>query len=196
MKRSLPFLALTLCSSLALAEPMPEQIEEPIAAAEPAPAKPTPAKPAPTKPVGIKITKKEAAAAKKLVTNQLVKPVHKKRSKRSMFSRAAPPPMPAKRRVRLLDTVQTDAWGYAFVRFAIDESDPWDEDGEWRENRVVGCAYMAKGRVYVERNDRFYPAKVMLGKDVKPRGTVCRPVATAEAGQVASVKVPSAKHGG
>jgi hypothetical protein len=153
MKRLLPFLVLTLCTSLAFAEP-------------PAPA-----------------AKVDHPAAN-LVNKKLVKPLQKAQAKRSRFSRSRP--MPARRRVRVTDgQAQTDSRGKKFVRFAVDERRGWSKAHEWRENRIVGCAYVHEGQVFVLRGDDFLPAKSLLGKRAKPRAQVCRAAAGAATAKVA-----------
>ncbi len=142
MKNWFPSLGLTLCASLALAEP--------------------PASPA----------REEAAAA--LVEQQLVRPLAKAESRRSRFSRAMP--VARERRVRVLDSAAlVDVRGKAFVRFAIDVRRPWDDEGLWEQDNLLGCAYVAEGRVFVQRGENYLPAGSVVGKNDKPQPDVCRP---------------------
>lgn len=147
MKNWLPFLALTLCAELAVAEP-------PAAAPAAAPTQ----------------TQSEASA---LVEKKLLEPLKKAEAKRSRFSRAAP--VPVARRVRVLDAVaRTDTRGKAFVRFAVDVRRRGTEEGDWVRDAMLGCAYPKEQKVFVQRNDVYVPARSVLGEDAEPKPNVCR----------------------
>jgi hypothetical protein len=87
----------------------------------------------------------------------------------SRFSRSRPPPR--ERRVRVTQTTVTrDKQGREFVPFAIDVR----FGGDWQENDIVGCAYRASGNVYVHGGDAYFPAALLLGKDVAAVPGACQ----------------------
>jgi hypothetical protein len=106
-----------------------------------------------------------------LVQTKLLQPLARKDDERSRFSRARMPP--AERRARVLET-QTDIDGATFVRFAVDVRHGYTP--EWRADTIVGCAYLARGDIYVDRTSSglgthardVREASVLLGKKVKP----------------------------
>jgi len=109
-----------------------------------------------------------AGAAKRRVEEGLVKPLAEKESERSKFSRARMPP--AERRVRITQaTTGVDKSGREFLPFAIDVR--WGS--EWRENDVVGCAYLKNGELFVKRGEEYRPAAILLGKSVDAVPGVC-----------------------
>lgn len=56
-----------------------------------------------------------------------------------------------------------DEQGRAFVTFAIDERrGRWRR--KWRKNRIVGCVYVKKGRIFVKRGKRYYRRTILFGK--------------------------------
>jgi hypothetical protein len=113
------------------------------------------------------------AAASELVNAQLLLPLQRAEAKRSRFSRAAP--VALERRVRLLDAAAVaDVHGKPFVRFAIDERRFGREEGAWRKDSVLGCAYPNEREVFVRRGDKYLPARSLLGKDAKERPGACR----------------------
>lgn len=84
------------------------------------------------------------------------------------FSRVRVPPVERRARV-LQDNPSFDGSGRAFVPFAVDV-----RFGEsWRENEIVGCAYVQSGEVFVKRGDGFRPAEVLLGKKVAANAGAC-----------------------
>jgi hypothetical protein len=115
----------------------------------------------------------EQREAKALVEKELVRPLEKAESRRSRFSRAAP--VARERRVRVLDSVaQVDVRGKGFVRFAIDVRRPWDEKDTWEQADLQGCAYVAEGKVFVQRGAAYLPARSAVGAQEKAVADVCR----------------------
>ena len=87
----------------------------------------------------------------------------------SRFSRSRPPPH--ERRVRVTQTaLSKDKQGRDFVPFAVDVR---FGAGDWQENDIVGCAYRATGSLFVKRGDAYFPAAVLLGKDLDAVAGVC-----------------------
>jgi uncharacterized membrane protein len=125
---------------------------------------------------------KTQATVEALVHNQLVVPLKKAESKRSRFSRATPAPV--QRRLRILDEVAlTDARGKQFVRFAIDVRRSFNEEGVWRSDDVVGCAYPNEGQLFVQHGAAYFSARIMLGERQKARADVCRAAPGTAAGE-------------
>ena len=60
-------------------------------------------------------------------------------------------------RLDLTTELDVDAWDETF---AIDVR--WGS--EWRENDVVGCAYLKNGDLFVKRGEEYRPAAILLGK--------------------------------
>ncbi|MFT3926597.1 MAG: hypothetical protein QM778_28895 [Myxococcales bacterium] len=150
--KSLPCIALILCSSVALAEP-------------------------------------PSSAVNELVTKQILAPLRKSESSRSLFSRAAP--VAVQRRVRVLDEVAlTDVRGKQFYRFAVDERRPFDEPNAWQKDSFTGCAYPAERQVFVQQDEGYFPARSVLGSEVSAHPSACRPAPQAPA-QVASNAAPA-----
>jgi hypothetical protein len=112
--------------------------------------------------------------AEQLVQQKVLAPLQKIEGKRSRFSRAMP--VQVQRRVRVLDTVvETDARGRQFVRFAIDvRRDFFDEEATWESNAIVGCAYPKEREVFVRRDDAYYPASIVVGRDARVERGACQ----------------------
>jgi len=73
--------------------------------------------------------------------------------------------------VRITDAALTrDKQGRDFMPFAIDVR----FGGNWRENDVTGCVYRASGNLFVKSGDAYFPAALLLGKDVQPVVGVCQ----------------------
>jgi hypothetical protein len=88
--------------------------------------------------------------ARAVVHAQVIAALQEHEQRHSMFSRS--PPVPAERRVRILDATPTkDARGAGFVRFAVD--DRWGPIDEWNNDDTVGCVYVDDGAVYVDTGD-------------------------------------------
>ncbi len=113
-----------------------------------------------------------------LVQELLLKPMAKSEAKRSRFSRAAP--VAVARRVRVL-AAHHDVRGQEFVRFAIDERSYRDEDGAWEPDMLIGCAYAAQRKVFVQRGNQYVDASDAFGQGNKFVPDVCRPAPTAPA---------------
>jgi hypothetical protein len=109
-----------------------------------------------------------AAWTQHRVNEALVKPLAKRESSGSRFSRGRPPPH--ERRVRVTQTtVSVDKDGREFVPFVIDiryGSSQWETD-------IVGCAYRKTGDLFVKTGDAYRPAGFLLGKDVQAVAGVC-----------------------
>lgn len=113
-----------------------------------------------------------------LVQKVVLAPRAKADAKRSKFSRAMP--VPAQRRVRVLSGVaEHDGRGHEFIRFAIDERAPFDEEGAWHEGRIVGCVYMGTRKVFVQRGDSYVPAPSRSDSDARAQPGVCQNAAQA-----------------
>ena len=67
---------------------------------------------------------------------------------------------PVARKVRAIEPL-TDAKGATFVTFAVDEL-----RGSTTREAFTGCAYLAEGHVYVQKGEAYFPAALLLGKDV------------------------------
>jgi hypothetical protein len=124
---------------------------------------------------------KAAKAAEALVAHDLVEPLAAKERDRGRFSRARPPAQ--ERRVRILDDEpQKDAKGGVFFTFVVDARyglHPLGDDAGWRPAAIAGCAYVARGEVFVKLGDRHSPAARLLGKNVKPAAeNICQGAAT------------------
>jgi hypothetical protein len=103
------------------------------------------------------------------VETGILKPLAAREGSRSRFSRARPPP--EERRVRVTQaTLTPDKQGRDFVTFAVDVN----FGGDWQQNDIVGCAYRASGALYVRRGDAYYPAALLLGKNVDAAPGVCQ----------------------
>jgi hypothetical protein len=99
----------------------------------------------------------------------IIQPLAAIEAKRSRFSRARPPPR--ERRIRVTQTaLTTDKQGRGFVTFAIDGGFA----GEWQQNDIVGCAYRASGALFIKRGSAYFPAALLLGKNVDPVAGVCQ----------------------
>lgn len=107
-----------------------------------------------------------------LVQELLLKPLSKAESKRSRFSRAAPVAMA--RRVRVL-AAHHDVRGQEFVRFAIDERSYRSEHDDWDPDTLIGCAYAAERKVFVQRGNQYVEASNAFGQGNKFVPDVCRP---------------------
>jgi hypothetical protein len=103
------------------------------------------------------------------VSDGLLKPLAKKESQRSRFSRAEP--VPKERRPRAVgDELQRDARDRAFFTFAVDVR--YGDGGEWRED-MTGCVYRASGAIYVSIGDEYFPSDYLLGKRSEAVKGVC-----------------------
>lgn len=132
--------------------------------------------------------------ASSLVHKKLLQPLKKAESKRKRYSRAAP--VAKERRVRVLDAVaQTDVHGKAFVRFAVDVRHPWDEGEAWKRDALLGCVYVDRKEVFVQRGEDYFPASSALGGDDQARPGVCRaaPGDGVQVANAAHVSVPTTK---
>jgi len=106
------------------------------------------------------------------VQDGLVKPLAQVENK--SFSRSRPPPR--ERRVRITqETTSLDKNKRAFVPFAIDVRFGFGAT-EWHENDIVGCAYVASGKLFVKRGEVYRPAAFLLGKNADPVPDVCQAV--------------------
>jgi hypothetical protein len=102
----------------------------------------------------------------------IVKPLAERQGSR--FSRSRPPPR--ERRVRVSQTILSrDKQGRDFVPFAVDVR---FGAGHWQANDIVGCAYRASGSLFVQRGEAYFPAAVLLGKNVPAVAGVCQAAAT------------------
>jgi hypothetical protein len=111
------------------------------------------------------------AAAEQLVLEKIVAPLRKIESKRNRFSRAAP--VAIKRRVRVLDGVSRDDRGKEFVRFAIDMQRSRSDDEPWENDVIIGCVYPHESEVFVRREDAYFPASLVTGREPHERPGVC-----------------------
>ncbi len=141
----MPFLASTLCVSLALAEPLEPPANE----------------------------LQQTASA--LVQKVLIEPLNNIGKKRHRFSRAAPVPVQRRVRVldatAQTDARGQRFVRFAIdVRQAWDD----DESDSWRKNAIVGCAYPADGTVFVQNKAAYFPAKSALGASAAPQPDVCQ----------------------
>ena len=110
-----------------------------------------------------------AAKAQRQVDEGLVKPLAANEQHQSRFSRSRP--IPHERRVRVTQVNPSfDRSGRAFMTFAVDIR---FAGSEWRENDIVGCAYVKSGDLFVKRGDAFRPASILLGKNADPVPGVC-----------------------
>lgn len=101
------------------------------------------------------------------VQSGIVQPLTERTPRR--FTRERPPPL--QRRVRVSEaSLARDAQGREFVPFAIDRL---SVASEWTEE-IVGCAYRASGNLYVKRGAAYFPASLLLGKQVKAVAGACR----------------------
>jgi hypothetical protein len=123
----------------------------------------------------------DAQAVSQLVHDKLIDPLKKQEDKRNRFSRAVP--VPKQRRVRVSEEHEVDTRGEEFVRFAVDQLRDWDDEYSWHE-RIVGCVYPGKSKIFVKRDEDYLPASSLLGKDVDPQPGACRSAAQAAAPSV------------
>jgi hypothetical protein len=122
-------------------------------------------------PAPIPAKTREAASA--LVNKEIVQRLKKSDTKRSKFSRAAPPPRA--RRVRVIDSVaRVDVHGKQFVRFAIDVHHRFAEDDEWAIDAFLGCVYFDDKKVFLEQGSDYLPASSAIDGDGDPQPDVCR----------------------
>ena len=70
-------------------------------------------------------------------------------------------------------TLSRDAQGREFVPFAVDIR---YGKGKWQTD-TVGCAYRTSGNLFVKIGDAYYPAVLLLGKQVDPVAAVCQSAA-------------------
>jgi hypothetical protein len=113
--------------------------------------------------------------AKRRVQEGLVKPLAESEGHTSRFSRARP--VPRERRVRVTQTAaSTDKVGRKFVTFAVDVR---FGSSAWRENDIVGCAYVGAGELFIKSGDAFFPSALLLGKKVEAAAGACQPAPTA-----------------
>ena len=107
---------------------------------------------------------------KELPPFAIEKPLAQKEKERSRFSRARMPPQ--ERRVRVTQAAATlDASGRAYLAFAVDVR----YRSEWRQNDLVGCAYLQTGALFVKQGDDYRAAEILLGKDADVAPGVCAP---------------------
>jgi len=98
----------------------------------------------------------------------LVKPLAERAGSR--FSRSRPPPR--ERRIRVTQaSLSRDKQGKDFVPFAVDVR---FGAGDWQQNDIVGCAYRASGSLFVQRGEAYFPASVLLGKQVAAVAGACQ----------------------
>lgn len=101
------------------------------------------------------------------VQTVLLKPLAERRSGR--FSRERP--APHETRVRVPEAALTrDVGGREFVAFVVDVR----YGSKWQEDAIVGCAYRASGNLFIERDNEYFPAALLLGKQVNAVAGVCR----------------------
>lgn len=106
--------------------------------------------------------------AKDCVKHRLLAPLAAQESKRSRFSRAAPPP--AERRVSVLATAfAKDQKGREFLPFEV--AARYGED--WH-TAITGCVVRGTGDVFVQVGDEHRPAAYLLGKDVDAAPGACQ----------------------
>lgn len=99
----------------------------------------------------------------------LLTPLAEHEAQRSRFSRARIPPR--ERRVRVTQATATlDKSGNAFVPFAVDVR--WGD--QWREDDIVGCAYVNNGALFVKQGNEYRPSDILLGKAAEPVPNVCQ----------------------
>jgi hypothetical protein len=114
-----------------------------------------------------------SAVVQRKVENGLVKPLADYERNQSAFSRARP--VPRVRRVRVTQAAPAlDGQGRPFVTFAVDVK---FGSAEWRENDIVGCAYLKTGDLFVKRGDGYRPATFLMGKNAEPVAGVCQAAA-------------------
>jgi hypothetical protein len=122
-------------------------------------------------PAPIPSATREAASA--LVNKEIVQRLKKSDTKRSKFSRAAPPPRA--RRVRVIDSVaRVDVHGKQFVRFAIDVHHRFAEDDEWAIDAFLGCVYVEDKKVFLSQGSDYLPASSAIDGEGDPQPDVCR----------------------
>jgi len=111
-----------------------------------------------------------AVVVQRRVQKGLLEPLAQKEKERSRFSRARMPPQ--ERRVRVTQAAATlDASGRAYLAFAVDVR----YRSEWRQNDLVGCAYLQTGALFVKQGDDYRAAEILLGKDADVAPGVCAP---------------------
>ena len=71
-------------------------------------------------------------------------------------------------------TLSRDAQGREFMPFAVDVR---YGKGQWQTDDTVGCAYRMSGNLFVKIGNAFYPAALLLGKQVDPVASVCQSAA-------------------
>lgn len=107
--------------------------------------------------------------ARKRVDTALVQPLTKQENAGSRFSRSRQPPR--ERRVSVTQTsTSQDKRGQAFVPFSVAVR---FASGDWIENDIVGCAYRGSGQLFVKSGNEYYPAALLLGKDVEAVPGAC-----------------------
>lgn len=110
-----------------------------------------------------------AQQCEKRVREGLLAPLAEQEANTSRFSRARMPPRERRLRVTQV-TPAVDAAGRPFMTFAIDVR--WGDD--WRDNDIVGCAYLKSGDLFVKRGEEFRSAAILLGKPADPAPGVCK----------------------
>jgi hypothetical protein len=106
--------------------------------------------------------------AKDCVKHRLLEPLAQQESKRSPFSRAAPPP--DERRVNVLTAqFSRDQKGREFISFEVDAryGDDW-------HTTYNGCVVRGSGDVLIQIGEEHRPAAYLLGKDVAPIEGACQ----------------------
>jgi hypothetical protein len=70
-------------------------------------------------------------------------------------------------------TLSRDKQGREFVPFAVDVR----YGSDWQQGDIVGCAYRASGSLFIKRGEAYFPAALLLGKDVPAAPGVCQAAA-------------------
>lgn len=107
--------------------------------------------------------------ARQRVDTALVKPLTKQENEGSRFSRSRQPPRERRISITQASTSQ-DKRGQAFITFSVAVR---FASGEWVENDIVGCAYRGSGQLFVKSGGDYYPASLLLGKDVEAVAGAC-----------------------
>lgn len=114
-------------------------------------------------------------SAKSAIDRELIAPLASNEAHQSEYSRAYVPPRD--RTARILDEKpRVDADGRSFLTFAVDES---RGGSSVRKNTISGCVYPDSGKVFVGRDDSFFPAGLLLGKKVDAVAGACKVDASA-----------------
>jgi hypothetical protein len=117
-----------------------------------------------------------SAVVQRRVEDGLVKPLADYERNQSAFSRARPVPRVRRVRVTQASPLPVDGQGRPFVTFAVDVK---FGSADWRENDIVGCAYVKSGELFVKRGDGYRPATFLMGKNAEPVAGACQAAASA-----------------